>query len=165
MDTHIFGSSSVDAIFRDGYISQKGLANLAHYKYSGSDLSFLYNLVLTHYFDWLVLRMPLWIAYALLPVPLCGMQLVPWLNTSSLRVVCVDAGRPNMLTLIGVLFNYVFYFLLGYYTPHLTGVAPAWVYFVSAFCIFAYQSLDNIDGRQARRYTHSTSWSFPFPML
>jgi hypothetical protein len=64
MDTHIFGSSSVDAIFRDGYISQKGLANLAHYKYSGSDLSFLYNLVLTHYFDWLVLRMPLWIAYA-----------------------------------------------------------------------------------------------------
>lgn len=120
MDTHIFGSSSVDAIFRDGYISQKGLANLAHYKYSGSDLSFLYNLVLTHYFDWLVLRMPLWIA-------------------------------PNMLTLIGVMFNYVFYFLLGYYTPHLTGVAPAWVYFVSAFCIFAYQSLDNIDGRQARR--------------
>jgi phosphatidylglycerophosphate synthase len=56
-----------------------------------------------------------------------------------------------MLTLIGVMFNYVFYFLLGYYTPHLTGVAPAWVYFVSAFCIFAYQSLDNIDGRQARR--------------
>lgn len=153
MDTRVFGSSSVDSIVREGYISQQGLANLANYKYSGSDLSFLYNLVLTHYFDWLVLRMPLWVAYVNpLSFSLNRFKAVGCCNTFLTAAASSFDNSPNVLTLVGVLFNYVFYFLLGYWTPYLTGEAPAWVYFVSAFCIFAYQSLDNIDGRQARRY-------------
>jgi len=60
----IFGQSSVAAILKEGYISRKALESLASCnQYSGSDLSFLYNLVLTHYFDWLVKLVPLWVTY------------------------------------------------------------------------------------------------------
>ena len=41
--------------------------------------------------------------------------------------------------------------LLMYYSPDLVTPCPRWVYFVWAICLFAYQSLDAIDGKQARR--------------
>ena len=34
--------------------------------------------------------------------------------------------------------------------------APAWTYLFTAFSLFAYQSLDAIDGKQARRTNSST---------
>jgi ethanolaminephosphotransferase len=38
-----------------------------------------------------------------------------------------------------------------WHSPKLTAELPAWVYLYTAFALFAYQSLDAIDGKQARR--------------
>lgn len=43
-----------------------------------------------------------------------------------------------------------------YYTPKLEGYAPTWVYLLNFLCLFAYQTMDALDGKQARR-TKSSS--------
>ncbi|GJN70117.1 sn-1,2-diacylglycerol cholinephosphotransferase [Purpureocillium lilacinum] len=58
---------------------------------------------------------------------------------------------PNMVTLLG------FFFILGniglliIYMPDLVGPGPTWLYFSFAFGLFMYQTMDNVDGKQARR--------------
>jgi ethanolaminephosphotransferase len=56
-----------------------------------------------------------------------------------------------MVTLIGfgfILFNIV---LLVIYMPDLVGPGPSWLYYSFAAGLFMYQTMDNIDGKQARR--------------
>jgi phosphatidylglycerophosphate synthase len=63
---------------------------------------------------------------------------------------------PNLITFIGwclVIASYG-YMLLYDYT--LSKELPSSVFFFSCFCIFAYSTLDAIDGKQARR-TKSSS--------
>ncbi|KAG9594651.1 sn-1,2-diacylglycerol cholinephosphotransferas-like protein, partial [Aureobasidium melanogenum] len=58
---------------------------------------------------------------------------------------------PNMVTLLGffcIISNVV---LMLIYDPGLTGLAPSWVYYSYALGIWAYSTMDNIDGKQARR--------------
>ena len=58
---------------------------------------------------------------------------------------------PNMVTLLGffcILSNVI---LMLIYDPGLTGLAPSWVYYSYALGIWAYSTMDNIDGKQARR--------------
>lgn len=43
------------------------------------------------------------------------------------------------------------YFLITYYCPKFEETAPWWVYWVAGSCIFIYQTLDAIDGKQARK--------------
>ncbi|CDJ69432.1 aminoalcoholphosphotransferase, putative [Eimeria necatrix] len=42
------------------------------------------------------------------------------------------------------------------YMPRLEEAAPTWVYFANLFLLFSYQTLDAIDGKQARRTNTST---------
>eukprot|EP01091_Cochliopodium_minus_P011063 TRINITY_DN3072_c0_g1_i1.p1 TRINITY_DN3072_c0_g1~~TRINITY_DN3072_c0_g1_i1.p1 ORF type:complete len:378 (-),score=67.64 TRINITY_DN3072_c0_g1_i1:106-1239(-) len=102
------------------YISERGLKNLDNYSYHGTDESFLGNNVLCHWWNWLVLQMPITLA-------------------------------PNLITFIGLLANIVAYIVVIYYSPTIDVVYPAWVSLFVAFSIFFYQSMDNIDGKQARR--------------
>lgn len=102
------------------YISQAGLKNLDNYGYHGEDRSFFGNLILKHWWNWAVERVPMWFA-------------------------------PNLLTLLGLISNVIGYVLVLYYSPLLTEGLPRWVCFVNAFLLFAYQTLDNVDGKQARR--------------
>lgn len=58
---------------------------------------------------------------------------------------------PNMVTLLGffcILFNVL---LLQIFVPDLLGPAPAWLCYSFAAGIWAYSTMDNIDGKQARR--------------
>ncbi|KAI8073979.1 CDP-alcohol phosphatidyltransferase-domain-containing protein [Gongronella butleri] len=55
-----------------------------------------------------------------------------------------------MITLLGLLCVFVNVLTLFYYAPDL-GPCPDWVYFTFGIGLFAYQSLDAIDGKQARR--------------
>jgi len=104
-----------------GYISAQGIQNLESYKYSGVDHSFLANLVMKHFWNWLLDNVvPVWIA-------------------------------PNLLTLFGFLCVFIANFLLWTFSSGMGGWAPGWVYVVAAFFIFAYQTLDNLDGKQARK--------------
>eukprot|EP01132_Coremiostelium_polycephalum_P001515 gene1515-1907_t len=102
------------------YISEKGIANLAHYSYSGVDNSFCGKHFLKHWWNYAVEYTPLWLA-------------------------------PNVITLAGLFCNIGMYLIMYFYCPTLTEAAPRWAYFVIAFLIFAYQTLDNVDGKQARK--------------
>ena len=58
---------------------------------------------------------------------------------------------PNMITLLGFLCILANVPLLVYYSGHLTEHAPGWVYASFALGVWVYSTMDNIDGKQARR--------------
>eukprot|EP01113_Clastostelium_recurvatum_P018304 TRINITY_DN2158_c0_g1_i3.p1 TRINITY_DN2158_c0_g1~~TRINITY_DN2158_c0_g1_i3.p1 ORF type:complete len:430 (+),score=68.63 TRINITY_DN2158_c0_g1_i3:35-1324(+) len=58
---------------------------------------------------------------------------------------------PNMVTLIGFAFIITSYFITTSYTPLLVGAVPQWLYFFNFLCMFIYQTMDALDGKQARR--------------
>ncbi|KAK0618425.1 CDP-alcohol phosphatidyltransferase-domain-containing protein [Bombardia bombarda] len=58
---------------------------------------------------------------------------------------------PNMVTLLGFFFILANVGLLVIYMPDLAGPGPSWLYYSFAFGLFMYQTMDNIDGKQARR--------------
>ncbi|KAK6821000.1 CDP-alcohol phosphatidyltransferase domain-containing protein [Apiospora arundinis] len=58
---------------------------------------------------------------------------------------------PNMVTLIGFFFILANVGLLVIFIPDLVGPGPGWLYLSFAFGLFMYQTMDNIDGKQARR--------------
>jgi len=63
---------------------------------------------------------------------------------------------PNLITLIGfftVVFNHL---VMAYYCPDLKTIAPSWVYYLNGFGLLFYQTMDALDGKQARR-TNSSS--------
>jgi len=59
---------------------------------------------------------------------------------------------PNLITLVGLILNCSGFLLMAFYSGlDGKGAAPSWVYFYAAGSLFAYQTLDAIDGKQARR--------------
>eukprot|EP00667_Euglena_gracilis_P008792 EG_transcript_8907 len=58
---------------------------------------------------------------------------------------------PNVITVLGLFCVMVSHVLMLYYAPGLEGQGPAWVYVFNGLMLLAYQTLDNLDGRQARR--------------
>jgi len=58
---------------------------------------------------------------------------------------------PNLITMAGLTVNIVTSLLLVLYCPTATEVAPWWATFSCALGLFIYQTLDAIDGKQARR--------------
>ncbi|KAG3085357.1 hypothetical protein PI124_g9523 [Phytophthora idaei] len=58
---------------------------------------------------------------------------------------------PNLVTMIGtgvMMFTTV---VQLYYSPHFSEISPTWVYILSALGLFFYQTMDALDGKQARR--------------
>ena len=69
---------------------------------------------------------------------------------------------PNVITLVGFLFNFVPYLLILYLYGHeLEGPCPGWVCVMVGLAYFIAHTLDNCDGKQARR----TGSSSPMGML
>ena len=63
---------------------------------------------------------------------------------------------PNIITLTGFLLE-VFSFLVSFITSHqMRDPVPTWVCFLNGVCLLVYQTLDNLDGRQARRTGNSS---------
>ncbi|CAK7263032.1 hypothetical protein SEPCBS57363_000361 [Sporothrix epigloea] len=58
---------------------------------------------------------------------------------------------PNMVTLIGFFFILINVALLVIFMPDLVGPGPSWLYFSFGLGLFMYQTMDNLDGKQARR--------------
>lgn len=63
---------------------------------------------------------------------------------------------PNLITIIGLIINIFTTVVLACYCPTATEQAPTWTYISCAVGLFIYQSLDAIDGKQARRTNSST---------
>jgi len=109
-----------------GYIPQNALNNLNKYAYKGVDKSILSKYILNPYWNQLVKLWPKWVA-------------------------------PNTITLTGLSLVFMNFLTMVYYdpqflTPKQGAVGPPqWVYYTWAAGLFMYQSLDAIDGKQARR--------------
>lgn len=58
---------------------------------------------------------------------------------------------PNTITISGLAINVLTSLILIWYCPQAKGEAPGWAFILSALGLFAYQSLDAVDGKQARR--------------
>lgn len=57
---------------------------------------------------------------------------------------------PNVITLLGIVGIYANVLLILLYVPLLAGPVPSWLCFSCAAGVFFYQTMDNIDGKQAR---------------
>eukprot|EP00128_Syssomonas_multiformis_P017049 Colp12_sorted_trinity150504_noHs@7481 len=75
--------------------------------------------------------------------------------TRKIAIACVEqlpkTIAPNVITLVGLAFSIVSFFLMFYYSPDMASPVPNWVYVVCALNLFLYNTLDNMDGQQARR--------------
>mmetsp|Transcript_23877 Transcript_23877/g.44318 ORF Transcript_23877/g.44318 Transcript_23877/m.44318 type:complete len:393 (-) Transcript_23877:49-1227(-) len=58
---------------------------------------------------------------------------------------------PNLVTLVGTFHLLAIVILALVFDPELSGQSPSWVYFANAWCLFVYQTMDAVDGKQARR--------------
>ncbi|XP_018048504.1 PREDICTED: cholinephosphotransferase 1 isoform X2 [Atta colombica] len=110
--------------YKDRLLSSGQLKRLSEHKYSCTSNSILDGL-LQPWWDWLVSKVPLWLA-------------------------------PNLITVLGLIVNIVTTLILVYYSPDARAEAPRWACFLCALGLFIYQSLDAIDGKQARRTGTST---------
>nr|GAT52559.1 predicted protein [Mycena chlorophos] len=107
------------------YIPRDALPNLHKYAYKGVDKSLTSKYILNPFWTWFVTLWPLNVA-------------------------------PNTITLSGLSIIFLNFATLMYYDPkYLTEnggvVLPSWLFFSFAIGLFAYQSFDAIDGKQARR--------------
>ncbi|KAJ7425727.1 Choline/ethanolaminephosphotransferase 1 [Willisornis vidua] len=105
-------------------LSRHQLKRLEEHKYQSAGRSLLEPLM-QGYWEWLVGRVPAWIA-------------------------------PNLITVVGLCINILTTLVLVWYCPTATEQAPPWAYIACACGLFIYQSLDAIDGKQARRTNSST---------
>ncbi|KAI5454806.1 hypothetical protein NCC49_003689 [Naganishia albida] len=102
-------------------LSNEQLQGLKLYKYSGVDKSVLSKTILTPYWNNLVKLFPRYIA-------------------------------PNTITLMGLTMIFINIATLLWFDPTYEGHAlPSWVYWSFSAGLFIYQSMDAIDGKQARR--------------
>lgn len=102
-------------------ITKSQFTGLDAYKYSGIDKSVVSKYILGPFWVWLVTLFPKNIA-------------------------------PNTITFIGLCFVFTNVGTLLFFDPMYQGAAlPSWVYLSFGFGLFAYQSMDAIDGKQARR--------------
>ena len=77
-----------------------------------------------------------------------------WLNCANLLPLWL---APNMVTLIGLGFNFLAYYLITNETNgSFQGEIRPWVNVVCGLCLFAYQTLDAMDGKHARATKNST---------
>ena len=104
-----------------GYITPEGLKNLKAYKYVSGGYSSLDKLM-NHWWEFFVTLIPIWVA-------------------------------PNLITLAGLIINIAGSTIFLWYGGDntLSKLMPGWMYLFSAFCAFMYQTLDAVDGKQARR--------------
>lgn len=115
------------------FLSPTAARELPHYTYKGQDQSLLYAYVLSPLAGWCVDHLtPRWMA-------------------------------PNAITLLGLAFMIAAYCVMWWYVPTLESsqeeeeeVVPNWIFLYNAIAILLYQTLDNMDGKQARR-TQSSS--------
>lgn len=69
---------------------------------------------------------------------------------------------PNVITLSGLVISAVAMTLTLVYNPQLSCDCPRWLHLFTGICIFCYQTLDNMDGKQARKTGSSSSLGLLF---
>ena len=157
------------------YIPPKRVQNLHLYKYSGTDKSLVSKYILGPYWNWLVTLFPTSVAPN--TITLSGLLLV-FINFATLAYVdpglecatqlkldstahslALNSAFPSDAKLLPVTPLFSNFGIPGAaskidFSPRSDTAGrclPPWVFYTWALCLFAYQSLDAIDGKQARR--------------
>lgn len=141
------------------YLDARARANLAKYKYSSGGTSLLTRYVLGPYWNWLVTLVPTSIAPNTLT--LSGLLLV---LLNFLMLLAVDGHldhatrmrahvleKDGLLPTVPLLPEGGLPKALQHVRPSTLSAVPVWMLWVWSACLFMYQSLDAIDGKQARR--------------
>lgn len=103
------------------YLPISALPGLRKYKYACEDRSLISKYILKPFYVRIVNLLPMWLA-------------------------------PNTVTLLGLLFSICSFARAHYFNSKYGALhVPRWVYFAHAFDLFLYQTLDALDGQQARR--------------
>lgn len=89
---------------------------------------------------------------------------------SSFAQSCVDifvpaSVAPNTISILGLLCSTASALATLVLDPTLEGRAPSWVYFSTALTVLLYQTLDSMDGKQARKTGTSSSLGMYFDHL
>ena len=71
--------------------------------------------------------------------------------TFMVHTFCPKWLAPNLITTLGLCFVILNVSLVLYFSPELDGSSPNWVYAVCAVGFWIYQTMDGMDGKQARR--------------
>lgn len=109
--------------------------NLVNYKYKGTDNSYTYKFVLSPFAQW------------------CVDKFTP------------TTTAPNTITFAGLLVSLSSFVLTLIYNPSLQANSqPRWLCIWTALSVLIYQTLDNMDGKQARK-TGSSSGLNPYPIV
>lgn len=119
-------STRASPAFRYRILTKAGIESVKRYKYSGCDLSL--------YYEYFASPLANWLTHNMTPV---------WL-------------APNVITLTGFVLVLVWHAVIFFHAPLMSEAMPSWVGFGAAATTFIYQTLDNMDGKQARR-TYSSS--------
>lgn len=104
----------------DCLLTDQELKRLREHKYSAVDNSWLDELCMKRWWEFVITLCPMWIA-------------------------------PNLITWIGLVINLITVLILSSFSYSATEPAPSWAYLQAALGLFFYQTLDAIDGKQARR--------------
>jgi ethanolaminephosphotransferase len=109
-------------LLRKRYLTNDSLKRLEKFQYSGSNISYSYNWIISPLLDNYIMKIiPLWLA-------------------------------PNLITIISFIFNLLAFLLLCYETRlNLEVRVSNYTMLFKAFSHLAYLILDNADGKQARR--------------
>lgn len=118
------------------YLSPRTCSELPSYRYSATDHSLTYKYVLSPIAVFLVENFtPRWVA-------------------------------PNAITLCGLGWMALSYCFMWYYCPHLDegldDEVPRWIFLFNFVAMLVYQTMDNMDGKQARRTNSSSPLGFLF---
>jgi ethanolaminephosphotransferase len=106
--------------------------HLINYKFNGGDLSILYQRVLTHWSQWCV------------------------------DVFCPAFVAPNLITLVGLIVSLFTTAITLHVHPSLEPGCPRWIGLMVGISLFAYQTLDAMDGKQARKTGSSSALGMVF---
>jgi ethanolaminephosphotransferase len=102
-------------------LTERGITNLHQYSYSGTDHSLYYKYLASPF------------------AQLLNQTFTPlWV-------------APNVITLTGFLINVIGHALVWWYCPTMTESYPAWIGTACGVGTMLYQTLDNMDGKQARK--------------
>lgn len=145
------------------YIPPSRIKNIHEYKYSGADDSLVSKYLLGPYWNWLVTLFPTSVApntITLSGLALVGMNFATLLfldpgmdcGSSKLQPGYDARGVSDLLPPTPLLPRYGFpESVIETEVNHQHSCIPAWIFLTWSICLFAYQSLDSIDGKQARR--------------
>ena len=144
------------------YISPAGLDNLKHYRYHCIDRSLVAKYIGQPFWRWAVELLPRTIAYVCaLPFTTAPNSTMSHINTNSARpapcsgvstvrqhLSCSRLSRPNLITLSGFALMVLSFTAISLSCPLLKGEAHPLVYLLMSVCLFIYQQLDALDGKQ-----------------